>query len=63
MDREVKAASKEGWKPPANSFDMQMELFRRHGRDNYTEQVDLRWRRLGKLIESGARIDDGRLGS
>lgn len=53
---------KDGWKPPANSFDMQQELFRKHGQDPYTEAIDRRWRRLGKMIESGARIEDGRLG-
>lgn len=63
MNREVKAASKEGWKPPADSFELQQELFRKHGQDSYTEAIDRRWRRLGKMIEAGARIDDGRLGS
>lgn len=63
MDKATKTAAGNGWKPPANSFDMQMELFRRHGRDFYTEQLDRKWRRLGKMIESGARIEDGRLGA
>lgn len=63
MDKSTTVTSRNGWKAPQNSFDMQQEFFAKHGQDPYTEAIDRRWRRLGKLIDKGARIEDGRLGS
>lgn len=58
MDSETKAT---GWTPPTQ-LQVQQEFFRKHGRDAYTEAIDRRWRTMGRLIESGAKIRDGRLG-
>lgn len=50
-----------GWSGPTQ-FQVQQEFFRKHGRDANTEAIDRKWRTLGRLIEAGAKIRDGRLG-
>ncbi len=51
----------EGWKAPATDLEVQQEFFAKFGDDSYTREIDRRWRTLGKLIDKGSRIDDGRL--
>lgn len=51
----------DGWKPPRDNFELQKRFFARFGDDHYTREIDRRWRIMGKLIDAGARIDDGRL--
>lgn len=50
----------DGWKRPDN-FTLQREFFAKHGEDHYTREIDRRWRIMGKLIDAGAKIHDGRL--
>lgn len=54
--------SSDGWRPPATDLEIQREFFGKHGDDAYTREIDRRWRKLGRLVESGARIRDGYLG-
>lgn len=53
--------SSDGWKPPRTDEDLRREFFAKHGDDHYTREIDRRWRILGKLVEKGARVHDGRL--
>jgi hypothetical protein len=52
----------DGWKAPKTNEDVWREFSGKHGDDSYTRGIDRKWRTLGKLIESGARIRDGYLG-
>lgn len=50
----------EGWKPPTQA-QVREQFFAKHGQDNYTETIDRRWRKIGRLIEKGSKIPDGSL--
>lgn len=52
----------DGWKPPKTDEQVQREFFAKHGADSAMRAIDRKWRTLGKLIASGARIRDGYLG-
>lgn len=52
----------QGWQAPQTDQDIQRWFFSKHGDDSYTRASDRKWATLGRLIASGARIRDGRLG-
>ena len=56
------AGSGGGWTPPKTERDVQEWFFAKHGDDSYTRDIDAKWSRIGRMVEKGARINDGRLG-
>lgn len=52
----------EGWVAPKTDAQVRERFFAKYGDEPYIRDVDRKWRRIGRLIESGARIRDGYLG-
>lgn len=61
VEQASNSTGRSGWTAPDQAR-VSQEFFDKHGRDNYTEDVDRKWRRMGALIEKGSRIRDGYLG-
>jgi hypothetical protein len=60
MDKQTSSGA--GWQPPQTEQDIRDWFFAKHGDDSYTRGLDRKWSRIGRMVEKGARIDDGRLG-
>ncbi len=54
--------SKDGWRAPQTDEDVSKEFFAKHGMGADMVTIDRKWRTLGKLIDKGVKIRDGRLG-
>jgi hypothetical protein len=51
----------QGWKPMSDE-ELTRWFLNKHGDDAYTREIDRRWRSIGRMIEKGTKIRDGRLG-